>query len=215
MVRVVKKAEERKSEIIAAACQLFLTKGYDSTTMQDVMRHLQIAKGTIYHYFSSKEQLLEAVIDSVAEDEMQRLSETLDNTKGNALERLEHLIMDGANRHGEDDHEELLGHLHKTANAGMHIRLLAKVVTMQAPLYAELFRQGCEEGIFATDHPLECAEFLLSGIQFLTDMGIYSWTHEQLERRWRAFPKLLENQLKAPEDSFSFLFRVNSGDQQK
>jgi len=210
MVRIVKKPEERKSEIVAAACELFLSRGYERTTMRDVMRHLNIAKGTIYHYFSSKEELLEAVIDSVAEDEMRRLKTVLENIEGNVLERLEQLILNGSNQNN-DDHDELLDHLHKNSNAGMHIRLLAKVVTMQAPLYAEQFRLGCREGIFATDHPLECAELLLSGIQFLTDMGIYSWSQEQLERRWKAFPKLIENQLNAPDGSFSFLLKINSG----
>ncbi|MFW2367393.1 MAG: TetR/AcrR family transcriptional regulator [Desulforhopalus sp.] len=210
MVRVVKKPEERKSEIIATACQLFLSKGYDRTTMKDVMRHLGIAKGTIYHYFSSKEELLEAVIDKVAEGEMVRLKEVLENIKGTALDRLEKLILSGSNHDAGDDHKELLDHLHQTSNVGMHIRLLAKVVTKQAPLYAELFRLGCKEGTFTTDHPLECAEFLLSGIQFLTDMGIYPWTREQLERRWNAFPKLIENQLNAPNGSFSFLLKINS-----
>jgi AcrR family transcriptional regulator len=213
MVRVVKKPEERKSEIIATACQLFLSKGYDSTTMKDVMRHLGIAKGTIYHYFSSKEELLEAVIDSVAEDEMLRLKNLLVNIQGNALERLEKLIMNGSNHDADEVHDDLLDHLHKTSNAGMHIRLLAKVVTMQAPLYAEQFSLGCKEGIFTTDHPLECAEFLLSGIQFLTDMGIYPWSQDQLERRWKAFPKIIENQLCAPDGSFSFLLKINSENQ--
>ncbi len=212
MVRIVKKPEERKSEIVAAACQLFLSKGYDKTTMKDVMRQLGIAKGTIYHYFSSKEELLEAVIDNVAEDEMLRLKKLLDNIKGNALERLEQLITNGSNQDAGDDHDDLLDHLHKNSNAGMHIRLLAKVVTKQAPLYAEQFRLGCKEGIFKTYHPLECAEFLLSGIQFLTDMGIYPWTKDQLERRWKAFPKLIENQLNAPDGSFSFLLKVNAED---
>ena len=210
MVRVVKKPEERKSEIIDVACQLFLSKGYDSTTMKDVMRHLGIAKGTIYHYFSSKEELLEAVIDSVAEGEMLRLTELLEKIEGTALERLEQLILSGSNHDADDEHKELMGHLHQTSNAGMHIRLLAKVVTKQAPLYAELFRLGCKEGIFITDHPLECAEFLLSGIQFLTDMGIYPWTEDQIERRWIAFPKLIESQLGAPAGSFSFLLKTSS-----
>lgn len=213
MVRVVKKPEERKNEIIAAACQLFLSKGYDRTTMQEVMRHLGIAKGTIYHYFSSKDDLLEAVIGSVAEGEMLRLKTLVENIKGNALERLEQLVMNGSNHDADDAHEEMLDHLHKTSNAGMHIRLLAKVVTVQAPLYAEQFQLGCEEGVFKTDHPLECAEFLLSGIQFLTDIGIYPWTQEQLERRWKAFPKIIENQLNAPDGSFSFLLKINSENQ--
>jgi len=213
MVRVVKKPEERKSEIIATACQLFLSKGYDRTTMQDVMRDLGIAKGTIYHYFSSKEDLLEAVMDSIAEGEMLRLKKLVENIKGNTLERLEQLIMNGSNHDADEGPDEMLDHLHKTSNAGMHIRLLAKVVTMQAPLYAEQFNLGCKEGIFTTDHPLECAEFLLSGIQFLTDMGIYPWSQEQLERRWKAFPKIIENQLNAPDGSFSFLLNVNSESQ--
>ncbi len=209
MGRVVKNPEERRREIIEAACQLFLTKGYDSTTMKDVMAHLHIAKGTIYHYFGSKEELLEAVIANVAEAEMQRLQELLENIEGGALERLQQLITAGSMRHGENDHEQLLEHLHKPANAGMHLRLLARVLTRQAPVYAELFQQGCEEGLFATDHPLECAELLLGGIQFLTDMGIYSWTPEQLQRRWAAFPALIENQLHAPPGSFSFLLELN------
>lgn len=215
MVRVVKKPEERRSDIIDAACQMFLAKGYDNTTMRDVMRHLQIAKGTIYHYFSSKEELLDAVVESVTENEVRRLKDAMTNVEGNALERLEQLILKSANRHGEDDHDAILEHLHKPANAGMHIRLLARVVTLQAPLYAELFSQGCKEGIFSTDRPLECAELLLGSIQFLTDVGIYPWTQDQLDRRWQAFPQLIENQLRAPKGSFSFLSAINPGNKEK
>jgi len=208
MVRIVKKPEERREEIIEAARQLFLTRGYDNTTMRDVMRHLQIAKGTIYHYFKSKEELLEAVILYVAEVEIARQKAVLESSDGNALQRLECLIMSSANGHDEEGHAELLEHLHQTSNAGMHIKLLALLVTMQAPLYAQLFQQGCNEGLFSTDHPLECAELLLSGIQFLTDIGVYAWTQEQLLRRWRAFPAMLESQLNAPAGSFAFLGRL-------
>ncbi len=209
MVRVVKKAEERRGEIIAVASQLFLSQGYDTTTMRDVMLHLGIAKGTIYHYFQSKEELLEAVIDSLAEEEMLRLEELLENTAGNALERLKQLIMADTSHNADDRLDKLLDQLHKVSNTVMHIKLLAKVISLEAPLYADQFRLGCEQGIFATDHPLECAELLLSGIQFLTDMGIYPWTQDQLERRWKAFPKLIESQLNAPEGSFSFLLQIN------
>jgi len=49
MVRTVKKAEVRKLEIVEMAKSLFQTKGFDETSMQDVMEQLGIAKGTIYH----------------------------------------------------------------------------------------------------------------------------------------------------------------------
>lgn len=207
MVRIVKKPEERKSEIVAAAGQLFLMKGYDRTTMKDVMEQLQVAKGTIYHYFSSKEDLLEAVVTRMAEEEVMRLEAVIAASEGTALDRLRQVVLSG--HHQEVDHDGMLEHLHQSANAEMHVRLLAQLVTIQAPLYAELLRQGCEENLFTTDSPLECAEFLLSGIQFLTDLGIYPWTQEQLERRWQAFPGLIESLLQAPDGSFQFLMHLN------
>jgi hypothetical protein len=63
----------------------------------------------------------------------------------------------------------------------------------------------CDEGVFKTRAPLECAEFMLSAIQFLTDMGIYPWTEEDLKRRIQAFPTLIEQLLQAPSGSFQFL----------
>ena len=68
MVRTVKKPEERRLEIILAARHLFATKEYTNTTMRDVMDKLDIAKGTIYYYFRSKEEWLEAVIEYLVDE---------------------------------------------------------------------------------------------------------------------------------------------------
>lgn len=54
MVRTVKDPETRRQEIVATASQLFQSKSYKHTSMNDVMDALGIAKGTIYHYFKSK-----------------------------------------------------------------------------------------------------------------------------------------------------------------
>lgn len=204
MVRIVKNAAERREEIVAAACRLFLSKGYDKTTMQEVMHEVQVAKGTIYHYFKSKEELLEAAISSIVKEEIDQLQQVMENSRGSALDKIEQLALAGIDSHDQ----ELLDHLHQPGNAGMHIRLLAALITKQAPLYAELIRQGCEEGIFETETPLECAEFILAATQFLTDEGIYQWTDEQLRRRGLALPGLVEAQLRAPEGSFQFLLAL-------
>jgi len=202
MVRVVKKAAERRAEIVKAARHLFQTKGYDKTTIQDVMDHLGIAKGTIYHYFKSKEELLEAIIENIVDENIEQMQILMKDVKGNALEKTRMLI--GAGNMAANNNE-ILEHLHQPGNTGMHIRLLAATLVKQAPLYAELIRQGCDEGIFQTDTPLECAEFILSAIQFLTDQGVYSWTQEELMRRALAFPGLIEAQLKAAPGSFQFM----------
>lgn len=203
MTRIVKKAEIRRQEIVEAARTLFQTKGYDETSMQNVMDHLKIAKGTIYHYFKSKEELLGAVVELIVDEDVAHKRKLLDETPGTALERFQALT--AADSMAEQN-PEVLDELHETGNVGMHIRLLAATLTKEAELYAELIQQGCDEGVFQTDSPLECAEFILTAVQFLTDMGIYPWTQEQLARRALALPSLIEAQLKAPAGSFRFLF---------
>lgn len=50
--------EERRAEIIRTAADLFDRDGYSSTTMEDIARAQGIAKPTLYHYFSSKDEIL-------------------------------------------------------------------------------------------------------------------------------------------------------------
>lgn len=202
MVRIVKKPEERRREIIAAAQELFRQKNYDNTTIQDVMEKLGVAKGTIYHYFKSKEELLIAVIDQSVEDYIAGMQNVLDEAEGTGLDKLRTLITASD---VSDDQEGILEVLHRPGNIGIHTRQMANTISKLAPLYEDVIRQGCEEGVFQTDHPLECAEFLLAGIQFLTDMGFYPWSQEELARRGMAFPALIEAQLNAPQGSFDFL----------
>jgi len=202
MVRIVKKAEVRRQEIVAAARNLFQAKEYESTTMQDVMDQLGIAKGTIYHYFKSKEELLEAVVESIGEEDLARKQALLDATPGSALVKIRALLRAGSLA---EEHAEILESLHSPGNLGMHIRQLAVALMQQAPLYADLIQQGCNEGLFQTEHPRECAEFILSAVQFLTDMGIHPWSQEDLLRRALAFPALIEALLQAPQGSFRFM----------
>ncbi|MCE5293098.1 MAG: TetR/AcrR family transcriptional regulator [Chlamydiales bacterium] len=201
MARIVKKSSERKVEIIKAARRLFQTQEYDRTSMQDIMEELQIAKGTIYHYFASKDELLMAVVEDMANDNIEAMRLAI-SKPGTALEKMQRLVSTGQIA---EDNKYIVDALHSPGNNTMHTRLLATILTKQAPLYAEVIAQGVQEGIFTTDTPLECAEFMIAGVQFLTDMGIYPWTKEDLQRRQQAFPKLIEQQLMAPKGSFQFL----------
>ena len=201
MKRIIKKPAERRAEIIKTARTLFLTKDYDKTTMQDCMGHLGIAKGTIYHYFKSKEDLLEAVVEDIVNQHIEEMNVLIQETSGNALQKIRALVAAGS----KVTAPSVLEKLHERGNEAMHTRLLVATLMKQAPIYATLIRQGCGEGIFKTDFPLESAEFILSAIQFLTDPGIYPWTKEDLIRRTNAFPKLIEQLLQASPGSFKFM----------
>lgn len=202
MTRVVKKPAVRMQEIVKAARHLFQNKEYDEATMQDLMENVGIAKGTIYHYFKSKKELLEAVINDIVEENMHAMQKVVNATKGNALRKIQKLIEKG---NIAAKQPKVLAHLHKTGNEAIHVKVLAATLAKQAPLYAQLIQQGCDEGLFSTSYPLECAEFILAAVQFLTDVGLYPWADEELARRARAFPRLIEQQLRAASGSFDFM----------
>ena len=143
------------------------------------MTKLQIAKGTVYHYFKSKEELLEAVVEDMVAEYMVVVENAINGCQGNALDKMRVLVVAG--RVGSHQ-TETMDNLHRPGNMGMHTRLLAVTLSRLAPLYAHVISQGCEEGLFCIEHPLECAEILLAGIQFVTDIGCYPWHQEDLER---------------------------------
>lgn len=201
MARIVKNPIERRREIVKAARLLFQASGYESGSMNDIMRELGIAKGTIYHYFKSKDELLEAVVEDLAQEGLEKMQSIVSSNKS-ALEKMQALIASGRISEGN---EKILQALHQKGNERLHSRLMAVTVLKVAPLYAIVIEQGCSEGVFSTTSPLECAEFILSGVQFLTDVGAYEWTPEDLRRRANALPRLIEQQLGAAHGSFAFL----------
>lgn len=204
MTRTVKNPEDRKQEILSAARKLFLENEYEKTTMENIITKVGIAKGTVYHYFKSKDELLNAVVEDMVNEYIEKLKIILDATKGDALHRIRILITAG---NVADEQQETLEKLHRTGNVALHTRQLAVTFTKMAPLLAQVIEEGCKEGVFQTQHPLEVAELFLSGIQFLTDIGIYPWNKEDLLRRAKAIPALIEAQLQAPNGSFDFLVK--------
>jgi len=201
-MRTVKEPDVRRLEILEAAKRLFLKQTYDTTTTNDVMRVLGIAKGTIYHYFSSKNHLLDAVVEHMAEAYVARRMKTVEACASGPLARMR-VLFDRDARSAEE--RSATASLHQPGNVTLHTRLLVALVQRLAPVFAQLIHDGCDEGLFRTEHPLEVAELLLSGIQFLTDEGVHPWSAEDRTRRLRAVPALVESLLAAKPGSFAFL----------
>src|SRR5438045_3888612 len=72
MARIVKEPAVRRNEILDAAQRLINTRGYEQMTIQDILNDLQISKGGFYHYFDSKQALLEALLERM-QNEIDRL----------------------------------------------------------------------------------------------------------------------------------------------
>ena len=79
--------ERHKQEIIEAALQLFGTRGYKNTTMEEIAEQAQFSKGAIYSYFKSKKQLFDEILKNLF-DRIQSLAEEAKRLRGNARDRL-------------------------------------------------------------------------------------------------------------------------------
>lgn len=63
----MRKGDEKRQELLNSAERLFCQKGYEATSIQDILNDLHISKGGFYHHFASKEDVLRALCDRRAE----------------------------------------------------------------------------------------------------------------------------------------------------
>ena len=158
-MRTVKPAEERKSEILDVAEQLFAAKGFDNTSTNDIINAIGIARGTLYHHFKSKEEILDAVINRITEALM-RQAETIATDKSiPLLERLTKTVM-SLNVESQIGDEVKL-QVHKPQNALLHQKMHQQLISGVVPIVAGLIEEGCREGIFSTSYPTEAVEMVM------------------------------------------------------
>ena len=120
----MKKANEQREEIINAARELFQTKEYEKVTMQELVDTLNIVKGTIHHYFSSKKDLLEAVVEDLVDEELRKKEDVMNSCKGRNLNALDTMQMLLTADIALEDHDHILDMLHHPGNIKIHARHL-------------------------------------------------------------------------------------------
>lgn len=202
-MRIVKKPEERKAEIVNAASHLFLTKGYEQTSVADINKMVGIAKGTFYYYFESKDQLLDEIIMLHTLD-AQAFGEEIANTPDlSAIEKLQLFII--GEQQATDDLTPIVQEMHKQPNGEMHIRSLVQSTLKLSPVLAKIVKQGIDEGVFHNKYPDEIAEMLLVVGQFLFDRGLFNWTKAEIAQKAQAYVYLLETVTGAEKGVFDFL----------
>ena len=80
--------EETVKLILDVATHLFVEKGYDATSLQDIINETNLSKGAIYHHFSSKEEIFEAIFHRIGEENTTALAKVRDDKSLNGLEKL-------------------------------------------------------------------------------------------------------------------------------
>lgn len=197
-MRVVKDAEERRNEILDAAEKLFGEKGFDGTSTNDILNEVGIARGTLYYHFSSKEDILDAMIERITDRLAANAEAIVKKKEIPVLERLTMTIMSLNINNGLG--QEIMKQIHKPQNALMHLKMQERLLTAVNPIVSGLIEEGISDGICSTDYPAEVTEMALLYSNTAFD-ELAELTDEQRKKKIAAFIYNVERLLGMKEGS--------------
>jgi AcrR family transcriptional regulator len=213
MARIVKEEEHtgKRNAILAVAERLVYTNGYEQMTIQDILDDLQISKGAFYHYFNSKQAVLEALTERMQEEVEQILLPVVHDPRLPALEKLRCFFPTLARWKTARKSLilALMRILYADDNAIFRQKARALAVKRVSPLLTTIIRQGVQEGVLTTPYPDQVAEVVVSLVLDLGDAIaslLLSWNPERdeslrVERTVAAYTEALECALGAPTGS--------------
>jgi AcrR family transcriptional regulator len=164
MPRVVKDADVRRDELLDAALTLFLEYGYERTSVEHITTTVGVAKGTFYHYFASKQDLLEQLVGRFTDDLFVVAEAAVNSADGSAVERLRALLVSSSQvKLGRKDETLLLTRpLFTPENDALLRRLVDGWIGQTRPLILGIVEQGCAEGTFDVPDAAGMTEVWLS-----------------------------------------------------
>jgi AcrR family transcriptional regulator len=157
--RVRKEPEVRRAEIMDAASRLFLSRGYQSTTVDDIVGEAGVGKGTFYLYFESKPQVLVAIIERIQEEIWEEIEKAA-NSPGDARARL-YMCLTRLTE-GYRKNEELVELLHMAGPETAHERLRSRSWEKMRVLFRSLLEDSIEEGYRYLVNVDETVDFILA-----------------------------------------------------
>ena len=182
--------EETVEKILTAARRLFLEKGYEQTTIQDIVDQLGgLTKGAVYHHFKSKEEIMDAVTEKMFWD-----NDPFEKVRGRedltGLEKMKEVIR----LTQEPDWSSL-------ARQSMPIlknpKLLAKCIEdnqrIATPRWLALIEEGMADGSIRTEYPREAAELLTLLDTVWMAPTIFPATREEVLHKFRCVGEIFAN----------------------
>lgn len=165
---------ERKQQILSYAAEIFAEKGYYSTTIDEIAERSGVVRGTVLHYFESKEKLFDAVLNASGDIIVGKISEIMkdpDISVTTAISKLIALCSEQFAAMKPTLDSYVNGHNEQRYNFDA---LRLNTYYRLANLFADLLERGNCEGIFKLSDPVARAESILFAIFGITGAELTS-----------------------------------------
>lgn len=218
-MRIVKEYDERYAEFLDVAQALFYSQGYERTSVKEIIKAVGVAKGTFYHYFDSKAALLEALVETLIERLYGQLQTTLEpileDEMTTGAEKFELLFARIGNwkTANPDFVWESVRVFYQDENVLLRAKMMEASTARMAPLFAQIIRQGVQEGSFDVAHPDEAAHLVFVLNQTLSEAVAKMMlagerkevAMEQMGRKVTTYERSIERILGAAEGSLHLI----------
>lgn len=194
---------DKRELILNSAEKLMHSLSDNDISISMIAREAGIAKGGIYYYFKSKEEILYAVLQRAysraISDYTERQSDSLP-----AIEKIRLLFDSIIQKEFSNSQLNILRSLN--INESVQLHNYAKLIAIQeiSPVLEKILIQGAEEGIIHIEiKPYEVSEMIVAVLTFLLDSTVFS--NEKSDEKLRLFSRVLDTCLGAQTGTFSFL----------
>jgi AcrR family transcriptional regulator len=218
MVRVIKEHDERLNELLDIAQELFFNKGYEATSVNDIIEKAGVAKGTFYHYFRTKDNLLDKLVARWTRNTLERVNRLVMAPEGlNAIKRLNAFFITIRDFKVENIElmRVLMQVLYREENLILRHKMFKKTIESLTPLLVKILEQGEKERVFHLENIRDTAELVFSMALGFSDIVVHllfqskgSGTDiDALETKMKVYQRSIERILGADPGSLAIVDR--------
>jgi len=216
MGRIIKKADERQAEILETARGLFLSRGYDATTVNDLIQAIGISKGAFYHHFASKEDVLSALVWSMAEQGLALQEPLFARDDLSPFQKIQAFFVNGQQFKKEQAPglRAFIEILYRAENLKLRLRAAEQMTELLVPPLGKVLTEGAAQGEFDIEDPEETARLILNlgglvheafAVALRLSQSDYRAARMLLQKRADSYERAIERLLGVPKHSLSII----------
>ena len=191
--------------ILDAAKELMCSKdSVADITMDMIAKQAGIGKGSIYYYFISKDEIIDAVIDQCYSVAIEDFIAEIKSHK-NSLEKLKLLFQSILSSELKDKSRNVIRELHLQNDIVTNYKLMMASIKVISPIVTEFLVEGTEKGELHAEFPEESSRMIIAMLTFLLDNYFFPNSDENRLRSLKLYSQILETCLKTKPGSFDFL----------
>ena len=183
----------KKSDLILDSMQrLMQKKDSRSISVSEIAKEAGIGKGSIYYYFKSKEEIVDAVIERSYSDAIQKAKELVQDPALDAQTKMEIIFQTCRDSSVELSRQEAGSYMERQQSALLHQQYIYIMIRNLRPILADIIRQGNQEGTITCSSPEEVAEIVLIILTIKFDTYLSNADAAQIQSTLDVFTYMLE-----------------------